>query len=72
MPSWGMKRTHISPELELGHRLASMSQSDVARATYTHPSHINAMLKGKRPYSVRVLDWLGFERITVVRPKQCS
>jgi transcriptional regulator with XRE-family HTH domain len=58
-----------TPENELAARLSMMSQSELARLSGESPQGVSDMVRGRRAISAKMLDWLGFERVVVIRRK---
>ena len=62
----GMEQT---PETELAARLSMMSQSELANRSGESKQAVSDMVNGRRTISAKMLDYLGFERVTIVRKK---
>jgi plasmid maintenance system antidote protein VapI len=58
-----------TPETELAARLSMMSQSELARLSGESPQGVSDMVNGRRTISAKMLDYLGYERVVVIRRK---
>jgi transcriptional regulator with XRE-family HTH domain len=58
-----------TPETELAARLSMMSQSELANRSGESKQAVSDMVNGRRTISAKMLDYLGFERVTIVRKK---
>jgi transcriptional regulator with XRE-family HTH domain len=58
-----------TPENELAARLSMMSQSELARQSGESAQAVSDMVRGRRSISAKMLEWLGFERVVIIRPK---
>lgn len=62
----GMEQT---PETELAARLSMMSQSELANRSGESKQAVSDMVNGRRTISAKMLDYLGYERVVVIRRK---
>lgn len=63
---------HDTPEAALAYwvNVVGMPQTHIARAAGIHAPKLNDMLHGRRPFDDQLLDWLGFERVVIIRRKK--
>ena len=58
-----------TPETELASRLSMMSQSELANRSGESKQAVSDMVNGRRTISAKMLDYLGYERVVVIRRK---
>jgi transcriptional regulator with XRE-family HTH domain len=58
-----------TPERELAARLSMMSQSELANRSGESKQAVSDMVNGRRTISAKMLDYLGYERVVVIRRK---
>ncbi len=58
-----------TPETELAARLSMMSQSELANRSGESKQAVSDMVNGRRTISAKMLDYLGYERVVVIRRK---
>lgn len=63
-----------TPEAALAYWLdvIGMQQKQICREIGIAPQKLNDMMHGRRPFDDQLLDWLGFERVTIYRRKKRS
>jgi hypothetical protein len=63
----GMEQT---PETELAACLSMISQSELAKLSGESKQAVSDMVNGRRTISAKMLDFLGFKRVVIIRPKR--